>query len=69
MNHVPGASAQYGLALTKFKDDGSKHRFRYGFIGKADGDLIFGAIFLTILNLILIVISHFLLKSGWRLKT
>ena len=43
--------------------------FRYGFIGKADGDLIFGAIFLTILNLILIVISHFLLKSGWRLKT
>jgi len=36
MNHVPGASAQYGLALTKFKDDGSKHRFRYGFIGSSD---------------------------------
>jgi ABC-2 type transport system permease protein len=43
--------------------------FRYGFVGNADGDLIFGAIFLTILNLILIIISHFLLKSGWRLKT
>ena len=36
MNHVPGASAQYGLALTKFKDDGTKHRFRYGFIGSSD---------------------------------
>ena len=43
--------------------------FRFGFVGNADGDLIFGAIFLTILNLILIIISHFLLKSGWRLKT
>ena len=43
--------------------------FRYGFVGNADGDLIFGAIFLTILNLILIIISHILLKSGWRLKT
>ena len=36
MNHVPGGSSQYGLALTKFKDDGTKHRFRYGFIGSSD---------------------------------
>ncbi len=36
MNHVPAGSAQYGLALTKFKEDGAKHRFRYGFIGSSD---------------------------------
>ena len=36
MNHVPTGSAQYGLALTKFNEDGSKHRFRYGFIASSD---------------------------------
>ena len=36
MNYVPGGSAQYGLALTKFDEDGTKHRFRYGFIGSSD---------------------------------
>lgn len=36
MNYVPGGSAQYGMALTKFKDDGSKHRFKYGFISSSD---------------------------------
>ena len=36
MNYVPGGSAQYGLALTKFNDDGSQHRFRYGFISSSD---------------------------------
>mgnify|MGYP003303789243 CR=1 FL=1 len=36
LNHVPTGSAQYGLALTKFNEDGSKHRFRYGFIGSSD---------------------------------
>ena len=36
MNYVPGGSAQYGLALTKFNEDGSKRRFRYGFIGSSD---------------------------------
>ena len=43
--------------------------FRYGFVGVADGDLLYGAIFLTVLNLILIFINHYLFKSGWRLKT
>ena len=33
---MPGGSAQYGMALTKFKDDGSKHRFKYGFISSSD---------------------------------
>jgi len=36
MNYVPGGSAQYGMALTKFNDDGSKHRFKYGFISSSD---------------------------------
>lgn len=36
MNYVPGGSAQYGIALTKFNDDGSKHRFNYGFISSSD---------------------------------
>ena len=36
MNYVPGGSAQYGMALTKFKDDGTKHRFNYGFISSSD---------------------------------
>ena len=43
--------------------------FRYGFVGVADGDLFYGAIFLTALNLILIIINNYLFKSGWRLKT
>ncbi|MEC9392098.1 MAG: ABC transporter permease [Pseudomonadota bacterium] len=43
--------------------------FRYDFVGVADGDLLYGAIFLTVLNLILIFINHYLFKSGWRLKT
>ena len=43
--------------------------FRFGFIGVSDGNTLFGAVFITILNLLLIIISHYLLKSGWRLKT
>ena len=43
--------------------------FRYGFVGVSDGDLLYGAIFLTALNIILIIINHYLFKSGWRLKT
>ena len=35
-NYVPGGSAQYGMALTKFNDDGTKHRFNYGFISSSD---------------------------------
>jgi hypothetical protein len=35
-NYVPGGSAQYGMALTKFNEDGTKHRFRYGFISSSD---------------------------------
>ena len=43
--------------------------FRSGFIGVSDGNTLFGAVFITILNLLLIIISHYLLKSGLRLKT
>ena len=51
MNHVPGGSSQYGLALTKFKDDGTKHRFRYGFIGYGDSNILTGIYILALINI------------------
>jgi ABC-2 type transport system permease protein len=43
--------------------------FRYGFIGHADGNLAVGVSLIVLLNLILAVCVHTILKSGWRLKT
>ena len=43
--------------------------FRYGFIGSSDSSIFFGVIFILILNIFLWVLSLFLLKKGWRLKT
>ncbi len=42
--------------------------FRYGFLGAADGNVLVGVIYTSILNVILFVICLLVLKSGWRLK-
>ncbi len=42
--------------------------FRYGFIGKADSDIMIGATVLIALNILLGVAAYFLLRSGWKLK-
>ena len=43
--------------------------FRYGFIGVSDSSIIFGVIFILILNIVLWFLNLYLLKKGWRLKT
>jgi ABC-2 type transport system permease protein len=43
--------------------------FRYGFVGRADGDLTIGAVYTGVLTLALAVVCWALFKSGWRLKT
>lgn len=43
--------------------------FRYGFIGKADGSLLIGAVVLFGLNVVLTGLSYVLLRRGWRLRT
>ncbi len=42
--------------------------FRYGFLGSADGDVMIGVVYTSILNIILFIICLFVLKKGWRLK-
>ncbi len=42
--------------------------FRYGFIGQADGSLAVGLALMTALNLVLWVLCHRLLASGYKLK-
>ncbi|MEE9273415.1 MAG: ABC transporter permease [Robiginitomaculum sp.] len=42
--------------------------FRYGFLGQADGSIMTGVIYTSILNLILFITCLKVLKSGWRLK-
>ena len=43
--------------------------FRYGFIGKSDGSLNFGLIYLTILSVIIWFIAYLLYKKGYKIKT
>ena len=48
--------------------------FRYGFIGESDigstnAAVLHGAIGLGVFNLALIVLTYFVLRSGWRLKS
>ena len=43
--------------------------FRYGFIGKSDGSLTFGLIYLTILSVIIWFIAYLLYKKGYKIKT
>ena len=42
--------------------------FRYGFIGTADGTIIYGIIYLTILSFITWFISYLLYKRGYKIK-
>ena len=42
--------------------------FRYGFIGTADGSIIYGVIYLTILSFSIWFISYLLYKRGYKIK-
>ena len=42
--------------------------FRYGFIGTADGSIVYGIIYLTILSFITWFISYLLYKRGYKIK-
>lgn len=42
--------------------------FRYGFLGTADGNVMTGIIYTSVLNVALFIICLKVLKSGWRLK-
>jgi ABC-2 type transport system permease protein len=42
--------------------------FRFGFIGKADSDIIVGSAVLVVINIALALAAYFLLRSGWKLK-
>jgi len=43
--------------------------FRYGFTGVSDGNVLVGAVFVVVINIILAVICYAVLASGWRLKS
>ena len=43
--------------------------FRYSFIGKSDGSLIVGLIYLTILSFIMWMIAYLLYKKGYKIKS
>ena len=42
--------------------------FRYGFIGTADGSIIYGIIYLTILSFVTWLIAYLLYKRGYKIK-
>jgi len=42
--------------------------FRYGFIGKSDGSITYGIIYLTVLSFITWLISYILYKKGYKIK-
>ena len=43
--------------------------FRYGFIGRADSDVMFGALLLLAINIAFGAAVYGLLRSGWKLKS
>ena len=43
--------------------------FRYGFLGTSDGSINFGLVYLTILSVIMWMISHYLYKVGYKIKS
>jgi len=43
--------------------------FRYGFLGKSDGSITIGLIYLTILSIILWYVAFFLYKKGYKIKS
>lgn len=42
--------------------------FRYSLIGESDGNIMFGMIYLTLINFIVISMTVRIFNSGWRLK-
>lgn len=43
--------------------------FRYGFIGHADGNLLAGAMVLTAINIFLLTLSYWMVKTGYKIKS
>jgi ABC-2 type transport system permease protein len=43
--------------------------FRYGFLGRADSPILFGALLLLAINVALGALLYALLRSGWKLKS
>lgn len=43
--------------------------FRYGFTGHSDGDPLVGMAMLAVVNLLLMVLCHWMLRSGYRVKS
>ena len=43
--------------------------FRFGFLGMSDGSINFGLIYLSILSIIMWLISYYLFKIGYKIKT
>ncbi len=43
--------------------------FRYSFIGKMDGSLFFGIVYLTILSVAMWLIAYYLYKKGYKIKS
>ena len=42
---------------------------RYGFLGKSDGNIVFGFIYLVILSIVMWYLSYLLYKKGWKIKS
>ena len=43
--------------------------FRYGFLGKSDGSIVVGLIYLSILGIIMWYVAFFLYKKGYKIKS
>jgi len=43
--------------------------FRYGFIGQSDGDLMIGLVMLTVMNIALAILSLWMLRTGYKIKS
>ena len=42
--------------------------FRYSFIGHAEGPLLYGAIQLVVINVLLVLLCYWMLKTGYKIK-
>ena len=43
--------------------------FRYSFIGKADGSIIIGLVYLSILSIVSWFVTYLLYKKGYKIKS
>jgi ABC-2 type transport system permease protein len=43
--------------------------FRYGFLGRSDGSIIIGIVYLTILSIIMWYVAFYLYKKGYKIKS